>query len=183
MWKVKCWFNGRVEADAEPSSGTEGQHHILRTTSPNQNTRRNQRRLQVRGHELRNGLLLPKTQLASGVAIYVGDACRDMRSSASSLICLSKQLADLRQQETTMGHSSKHSKSKGGRSKRDDGKGAGSREKTAGPSITQLQALIANIKERQLSLARQHEEYTHLQEQTENFQERLEEAEYTLSLL
>ncbi|RTE68802.1 hypothetical protein BHE90_016821 [Fusarium euwallaceae] len=82
-----------------------------------------------------------------------------------------------------MGHSSKHGKSKSGRSKRDDGKRAGGREKTARPSITQLQALIANIEERQLSLARQHEEYTRLQEQAENLQERLEEAEYTLSLL
>ncbi|RSL79471.1 hypothetical protein CEP52_017518 [Fusarium oligoseptatum] len=66
-----------------------------------------------------------------------------------------------------MGHSSKHGKSKSGRSKRDDGKRAGGREKTARPSITQLQALIANIEERQLSLARQHEEYTRLQEQAE----------------
>ncbi|KAJ4307565.1 hypothetical protein N0V84_012643 [Fusarium piperis] len=82
-----------------------------------------------------------------------------------------------------MGHSSKHGKSKSGRSKRDDGKRAEGREKSARPSITHLQDLIANIEERQLSLARQHEEYTRLQEQAENLQERLEEAEYTLSLL
>ncbi|RTE68970.1 hypothetical protein BHE90_016654 [Fusarium euwallaceae] len=77
-----------------------------------------------------------------------------------------------------MGHSSKHKKSK--RHGKD-----GTRRDRHSPrtSITQLEELIASVEERQQSLARQHDEYRGLQEQAEILQDRLEDAEQTLSLL
>ncbi|RSL40550.1 hypothetical protein CEP52_017546 [Fusarium oligoseptatum] len=77
-----------------------------------------------------------------------------------------------------MGHSSKHDKSK-----RHERKGTRGDRKKHRSSTAQLQTLIANVQERQQSLARQHDEYTHLQEQAEHLRARLENAEQTLELL
>lgn len=77
-----------------------------------------------------------------------------------------------------MGHSSKHE-----RSKRHGRNGTRSDRQSPRSSITQLQNLIANVEERQQSLARQHDEYRGLQEQAEILQDRLEDAEQTLALL
>ncbi|KAM6504628.1 hypothetical protein FSOLCH5_015364 [Fusarium solani] len=77
-----------------------------------------------------------------------------------------------------MGHSSKNDKSN-----RHRRKGTRGDRKTPRSSTAQLQTLIANVQERQQSLARQHDEYTHLQEQAENLRVRLENAEQTLELL
>ncbi|KAH7118317.1 hypothetical protein EDB81DRAFT_816608 [Dactylonectria macrodidyma] len=77
-----------------------------------------------------------------------------------------------------MGHSSKHEKSK-----RHGRKGTRSDKNGPRPSTTQLQALITDVEERQQSLARLHDEYSHLREQADNLYERLQDAEQTLELL
>ena len=133
--------------------------------SYNQPTHTQLMQVRLKGYKWNNAASCLRPRHPYGVCIYI-----QVRFHVRSLTAFINQ-------DNTMGHSSKHDKSK-----RHSRKGT-SDDKRPSSSIAQLQALIANVEERQRSLARQHDEYRHLMEQAPGLQERLENSEQTLALL